>query len=100
MAITLSAVLVVMRPSPWTPLTKLSTTETNKGDQAMVCDGEYNYHHFHHINDPAFEAFRSHLPVGSTAPDGVLTRLDDGARVTLQEYFRSGPVVIEFGSLT
>lgn len=63
--------------------------------------GEYNYAHFpQNIEGPVFQAFPTFLRVGAEAPDGEVTRLDDGARVRLSEYWRSSPLVIEFGSIT
>lgn len=61
----------------------------------------YNYEHFPQDLDGAlFAAFQSGLRVGASAPDGEATRLEDGARVRLSEYWRASPVVIEFGSIT
>ncbi len=61
----------------------------------------YNYEHFPQDLDGAlFAAFQSGLRVGAPAADGEATRLQDGARVRLSEYWRASPVVIEFGSIT
>jgi len=61
----------------------------------------YNYEHFPQDLDGAlFAAFQSGLRVGAPAPDGETTRLEDGVRVRLSEYWRASPVVIEFGSIT
>jgi len=61
---------------------------------------EYNYAHFLEVGGPEFAAFPTFLRVGEAAPDGEVTRLDDRARVRLSEYWRSTPLVIEFGSVT
>ena len=61
----------------------------------------YNYEHFPHDLDGAlFAAFRSGLRVGEAAPDGEATRLEDGTRIRLSEYWRACPAIIEFGSVT
>jgi hypothetical protein len=61
----------------------------------------YNYEHFPQDLDGAlFAAFRSGLRVGEPAPDGEATRLGDGARVRLSDYWRACPAIIEFGSVT
>ena len=61
----------------------------------------YNYEHFPQDLDGAlFTAFQNRLRVGTPAPDGEVTRLEDGARVFLSEYWRASPLVIEFGSIT
>lgn len=66
---------------------------------------DYNYEHFdEYVRRGAagaeFPAFRDLLHVGDPAPDFVAARLDDGAAVTASELWRSGPVVMEFGSFT
>ncbi len=61
---------------------------------------EYNYAHFLEVGGPEFAAFPAFLRAGAPAPDGELARLDDGARVRLSTYWRTAPLVIEFGSLT
>jgi hypothetical protein len=61
----------------------------------------YNYEHFPQDLDGAlFAAFQSGIRVGTPAPDGEATRLEDRARVRLSEYWRTSPVIIEFGSIT
>jgi hypothetical protein len=61
----------------------------------------YNYEHFpQDLDGSLFAAFKQGLRVGDAAPDGELTRLDTSARVRLSEYWRTLPVVIEFGSIT
>lgn len=65
-------------------------------DQAAI--EEYNYSVF--VGSEEFTAFRTHLPVGSSAPDFEATLLETGQPVRLSEYWKKGDVVIEFGSLT
>src|SRR5712691_5140604 len=61
----------------------------------------YNYATFPPDTDRGdFAKFVELLPVGQTAPDSELTRLDDGERVKLSEYWQRGLCVIEFGSIT
>ncbi len=63
--------------------------------------GMYNYEHFpQDLDGSLFAAFKQVLRVGDAAADGELTRLEDGMRVRLSEYWRASPVVIEFGSIT
>ncbi len=57
----------------------------------------YNYSDFVGSD---FLPFRTHLPVGSAAPDFEAKLLENGERVKLSEYWKSGDVLIEFGSLT
>ena len=57
----------------------------------------YNYSDFVGSD---FLPFRTHLPVGSAAPDFEAKSLENGERVKLSEYWKSGDVLIEFGSLT
>jgi hypothetical protein len=57
----------------------------------------YNYSDFVGSD---FLPFRTHLPVGSSAPDFEAKLLENGERVKLSEYWKSGDVLIEFGSLT
>jgi hypothetical protein len=57
----------------------------------------YNYSDFVGSD---FLPFRTHLPVGSSAPDFEAKLLENGGRVKLSEYWKSGDVLIEFGSLT
>lgn len=47
-----------------------------------------------------FERFPGVLKAGEPAPDGELVNAADGRRVRLSEYWRNGPVVMEFGSIT
>ena len=62
---------------------------------------EYNYPSFPlDMEQESFVRFPDHLKVGQTAPDGELTDAADGRRSHLSAYWRSGPLVIEFGSIT
>lgn len=58
----------------------------------------YNYSVF--VGSEEFMAFRTLLPVGSSAPDFQAHLLDTGQQVKLSEYWRTGDVLLEFGSLT
>lgn len=60
---------------------------------------EYNYSSFP-LSEDVFERFPAIRKVGTPAPDGELTDANTGRRVRLSDYWRSGPVVIEFGSIT
>jgi hypothetical protein len=57
----------------------------------------YNYSDFVGSD---FLPFRTHLPVGSSAPDFEAKLLENGEQVKLSEYWKNGDVLIEFGSLT
>lgn len=59
---------------------------------------EYNYSVF--VGSEEFVAFRTLLPVGSSAPDFQATLLDTGQSIRLSEYWKKRDVLIEFGSLT
>jgi len=59
---------------------------------------EYNYSGF--VGSEQFMAFRTHLPVGSSAPDFKATLLETKQTVRLSEYWKKSDVLIEFGSLT
>lgn len=62
---------------------------------------EYNYASFPlDLDMPDFEAFPEVLHVGGRAPDGDLVDVATGETVRLASTWRSGPVVIEFGSVT
>lgn len=65
-------------------------------DQAKIED--YNYAVF--VGSEEYLAFRTLLPVGSSAPDFQATLLDTGQSVKLSEYWKKSDVLIEFGSLT
>jgi hypothetical protein len=58
---------------------------------------KYNYRDFVSSD---FLPFRTHLPVGSSAPDYDARLLDPGQPVRLSDYWKKNHVVIEFGSLT
>lgn len=57
----------------------------------------YNYSDFVGSD---FLPFRTHLPVGSSAPDFEATLLETGRSVRLSEYWKTSDLLIEFGSLT
>ncbi len=57
----------------------------------------YNYSEF---VGSEFLPFRTHLPVGSPAPDFQATLLETGQPVRLCDYWKKGDVLVEFGSLT
>ena len=58
----------------------------------------YNYDTF--VGDDDLLAFRTALPVGSSAPDAEVIALDSGVPVRLCDYWRGQDLLIEFGSLT
>ena len=61
----------------------------------------YNYPVFPlDLDMPDFDAFPEVLKVGSRAPNGELVDAASGEAVKLSTYWRSGPLVIEFGSIT
>jgi hypothetical protein len=47
-----------------------------------------------------FLPFRTHLPVGSSAPDFQAILLETGQPVRLSDYWKKSDHLIEFGSLT
>jgi hypothetical protein len=57
----------------------------------------YNYSEFVGSD---FLLFRTHLPVGSAAPDFSATLLETGRPILLSDYWKKGDLLIEFGSLT
>lgn len=59
---------------------------------------DYNYAVF--VGSEQYMAFRSLLPVGSSAPDFQAQMLETGSPVRLSDYWKRGDVLIEFGSLT
>ncbi len=59
---------------------------------------DYNYSVF--VGSEEFLAFRTLLPVGSSAPDFQAQLLDTGQSVKLSEFWKSGDVLLEFGSFT
>ena len=62
---------------------------------------EYNYECFPLDFDmPDFDAFPETLKVGQRAPNGEVVDAATGETIKLSSAWRSGPVVIEFGSIT
>ena len=57
----------------------------------------YNYSDFVGSD---FLPFRTHLPVGSPAPDFQAILLETGQTVRLSDYWKKSDLLIEFGSLT
>ena len=57
----------------------------------------YNYSEFVGSD---FLPFRTHLPVGSSAPDFQAIPLETGQPVRLSDYWKKSDLLIEFGSLT
>lgn len=57
----------------------------------------YNYSDFVSSD---FLPFRTHLPVGSSAPDFQAILLETGQAVRLSDYWKKNDLVVEFGSLT
>ena len=57
----------------------------------------YNYSEFVGSD---FLPFRTHLPVGSSAPDFQAILLETGQPVRLSDYWNKSDLLIEFGSLT
>jgi hypothetical protein len=58
----------------------------------------YNYSEF--AGSEEFLSFRTHLPVGSSAPDCEAQLLESGHRVKLSDYWEKSDILVEFGSLT
>ena len=58
----------------------------------------YNYADFTGTDN--FLAFRTVLPVGSSAPDFAATLLENRQTVRVSDLWKKGDVLIEFGSLT
>jgi hypothetical protein len=58
---------------------------------------KYNYTDFVSSD---FLPFRTHLPVGTAAPDFQATLLETGQTVRLSDYWKKSDLVVEFGSLT
>ncbi len=58
----------------------------------------YNYSEF--VGSEEFMAFRTHLPVGSSAPDFEAILLGTNGKVRLSECWKKSDVLIEFGSVT
>ncbi len=61
---------------------------------------EYNYAHFEMVEDFRGFAEGKSAPIGGMAPDGTLTDAASGAQVSLSDYWRKGPLVMEIGSYT
>jgi len=59
---------------------------------------DYNYSVF--VGSEEFMAFRTLLPVGSSAPDFEAKLLETGQPVQFSNYWKQSVVLIEFGSLT
>ena len=59
---------------------------------------DYNYSVF--VGSEEVMAFRTLLPVGSSAADFEAKLLETGQRVQFSDYWKKGDVLIEFGSLT
>ena len=57
----------------------------------------YNYRDFVGSD---FLPFRTHLPVGSSAPDFQAILMETGRAVRLSDYWKRHDLVVEFGSLT
>ena len=64
------------------------------------CGEIEGYNHARFQGSENFLAFRTILPVGSSAPDFRATLLDSGDPVPLSDYWKKSDVLIEFGSLT
>ena len=58
---------------------------------------KYNYSDFVGSD---FLPFRTHLPVGSRAPDFQAILLETGQAVRLSDYWKQTDLIVEFGSLT
>lgn len=60
---------------------------------------DYNYASFPADMDMAtFNGFRDHIRPGMKAPDGELTDAATGERVRLSDFWKGGPLIVEFGS--
>ena len=66
-------------------------------DEQTEIEG-YNYSEF--VGSEDFMAFRTHLSVGSSAPDFQATLLETNETARLSDYWKKGDVLIEFGSFT
>jgi hypothetical protein len=67
-----------------------------------VTPEEYNYSVFEMDREQPIIAAFSDVPLhpGTRAPSFPLEDLDSGELVQMQELWRDGPVIIEFGSFT
>ena len=62
---------------------------------------EYNYGTFPlNMTGEGFTDFPDFLHVGQKAPDGELLDVATGQTVRLSDYWREGPLMVEFGSIT
>jgi len=61
--------------------------------------GMDNYNYTDFVSSD-FLPFRTHLPVGSSAPDFQAIMLETGHTVRLSDYWKNNDLVVEFGSLT
>jgi len=62
---------------------------------------DYNYPGFPlEMDGDDFANFPRVLKIGGQAPDGELVDASDGRHVRLSDYWRTGPLVMEFGSIT
>lgn len=66
----------------------------------MVEQGEIERYNYTEFVGSDFLSFRTHLPVGSPAPDFQAILLETGQPVRLSEFWQKGDLLIEFGSLT
>lgn len=59
----------------------------------------YNYESFPIDMDAAvFVGFPDHIRPGMRAPDGVVVDASTGKEVRLSDFWRGGPLIVEFGS--
>ena len=62
---------------------------------------KYNYKIFPlTMSAEEFKDFPDFLHVGQKAPDGELVDVATGQAVRLSDYWRNGPLIVEFGSIT
>jgi len=67
----------------------------------MSDSSPYNYESFPlDMDRETFARFPTVLLAGGPAPDGELIDARDGRRVRLSDFWRRGPLVIEFGSFS
>ncbi len=71
----------------------------------MIDPVSYNYQRFDEYvesgeDEKEFSTFFNQVHAGETAPDASLTRLSDGAVVSLADFWSERDLVIEFGSFT
>ena len=59
----------------------------------------YNYESFPIDMDAAvFVGFPDHIRPGMRAPDGAVVDVSRGREVRLSDFWRGGPLIVEFGS--